>query len=697
MILTYMAEHNFLKQILQGGACNTDSTQSSVQSSNPIKNLLNNVVLGKASVRQRRDVFYPEEEQMTQSVVPTMQSTRIPQQVQHQNQVDKDQIVKERLERNRNKARERRAWHRAQEEYNDGLKRSEVKEKKHMEKMQIGIMNEWEQREMETRVFVHWNESMQMHAMNQKRSQMYAMQSMSMQSKGDNEKVRNVNSGQEGRTVNLVKGSLDEIVNLMKTDSDPRFQKSKYLEFLENSKVNAKQASQGEIKGDQSLQQVVINAENYEEKKDDLLTEEQMEAIWAQEENKFEENEAKNSRTSEEGATDKVFEEVWQNLEAEVDEETKVDITAEKILDKDLEDAWKAEEEEEKISEEDDLFDLGLESEYKFSENNPFMERTNCLDLAIEFLNLGQTANTVLALESALNKNMDNKDLWKLLGKIYQDNDQEKQALDCLIKAIQLDSKDTDTLLALEVGLTNRSEEIRAMKCMKRWLTKNPKYEKLTSKDRILKGIRFDKDGGESLNLADIKLVNAKLKEICERIVGAFPNDSELHTSLALLNFISRDYTTSLYHFNEALKFDPKNYSLWNKLGATLAHLGKSNEAINAYYRALEFKPNYVRAWVNLGISQAYKGEYEEAARLYLSALSLNPEAQHIWNHLKSTLVVLKRYDLSRRVTEKNLEIFKDEFDIISLEDLPSPEIDYKELNSLFLIKKDAEKWIAEF
>lgn len=76
---------------------------------------------------------------------------------------------------------------------------------------------------------------------------------------------------------------------------------------------------------------------------------------------------------------------------------------------------------------------------------------------------------------------------------------------------------------------------------------------------------------------------------------------------MSVLHFIARDYENSVILFKEALKFDTSNYSLWNKLGATLAHLGRADEAIEAYHKALDLKPNYVRVWVNLGIAHAYK------------------------------------------------------------------------------------------
>ena len=68
--------------------------------------------------------------------------------------------------------------------------------------------------------------------------------------------------------------------------------------------------------------------------------------------------------------------------------------------------------------------------------------------------------------------------------------------------------------------------------------------------------------------------------EVFEQARSVNPNDPELLNSLAVLNFIQRDYDKSVQLFMQALKYDQDNYSLWNKLGATLAHLGRAEEAM---------------------------------------------------------------------------------------------------------------------
>jgi tetratricopeptide (TPR) repeat protein len=81
-------------------------------------------------------------------------------------------------------------------------------------------------------------------------------------------------------------------------------------------------------------------------------------------------------------------------------------------------------------------------------------------------------------------------------------------------------------------------------------------------------------------------------------------------------------------------QIQPSDYSLWNKLGATLANSSRSGEAISAYRRALDLKPNYLRAWVNMGISYANLANYAESAKYYIQVPpQISPARPFIYLH----------------------------------------------------------------
>jgi len=283
---------------------------------------------------------------------------------------------------------------------------------------------------------------------------------------------------------------------------------------------------------------------------------------------------------------------------------------------------------------------------YELASDNPFADVDDAYERGCEFFKEGRLDHAILAFESCITKDSSHSDAWRMLGDAHQENDEDPKAIACLERAVEHDAYHLNALLELGVSYVNELDQQKALKNLKAWVVNNPNFQGLE--------VAQDPYGDGSL-MDDVMQLMLKAAEWA-------PHDSDVQEVLGVLYNVSRDYDSAVVSFKKALNAKPDEYTLWNKLGATLANGQRSEEALPAYHRALELKPRYARGWLNLGISHSNLGNYAEAARCYLKALDLNKDATHIWSYLRICFSVLERYDLIGACDKRNLDAFRAEF-----------------------------------
>lgn len=55
--------------------------------------------------------------------------------------------------------------------------------------------------------------------------------------------------------------------------------------------------------------------------------------------------------------------------------------------------------------------------------------------------------------------------------------------------------------------------------------------------------------------------------------------------------------------------------------------------------------------------------DYVKAAQYFLEALDMHPEAVHIWANLQMVFVSMQRDDLVEKCLQRDVNLFRDEFD----------------------------------
>lgn len=300
--------------------------------------------------------------------------------------------------------------------------------------------------------------------------------------------------------------------------------------------------------------------------------------------------------------------------------------------------------------------------EYTFStasENFGLQEGSekNFIDLISEgkmYFDQGKTKDAINCFESHLrNVDPDSSEAWLMLGKCNAENDEDRKAIACLENAIERDPYSTEGLLSLGVSYVNELNYDQALKHLSNWVTHNPNID-----------VSIHIENNEMNALDKVKTLLVRAKEFSESH-GNEESIIDVLEALGVIYNVSREYEDAVECFQAASTMRPRDYQLWNKLGATLANNQRSEEAQNAYQKALSIKPKYARAWLNMAIAHSNLQNHDEAARCYLQTLSLNPGAVHIWSYLRISLTCSEKWDLLPFAASQNISAFKEHYDFV--------------------------------
>jgi len=264
--------------------------------------------------------------------------------------------------------------------------------------------------------------------------------------------------------------------------------------------------------------------------------------------------------------------------------------------------------------------------DYLFEQNNAFQNITNPFEEGIKIMEDGGNLSlAALAFEAAVQKDSNHIAAWVKLGESQAQNEKETPAIRALEQALKLDSSNLEALMGLAVSYTNEGYESTAYRTLERWLA--TKYPTL---------IREPLSSDAEMGFTDRHLLHEKVTNLFIAAAQLSPDgeqmDPDVQVGLGVLFYGVEEYDKAVDCFGAALASTESGVSnsssqvhlLWNRLGATLANSGRSEEAIDAYSRALSFRPNFVRARYNLGVSCINIGCFTEAAQHLLGALAMH-------------------------------------------------------------------------
>lgn len=210
--------------------------------------------------------------------------------------------------------------------------------------------------------------------------------------------------------------------------------------------------------------------------------------------------------------------------------------------------------------------------------------------------NGAKLSEAALAFEAAVKEKPDHVDAWLRLGLVQTQNEKELNGISALEECLKLDPKNLEAMKTLAISYINEGYDMSAFTMLDKWAeTKYPEiWSRIKQQDD-----KFQKEKG----FTHIDMNAHITKQFLQLANNLSTIDPEIQLCLGLLFYTKDDFDKTIDCFESALRVNPNDELMWNRLGASLANSNRSEEAIQAYHRALQLKPSFVRARYNLAVS----------------------------------------------------------------------------------------------
>ncbi|XP_009580694.1 PREDICTED: PEX5-related protein isoform X2 [Fulmarus glacialis] len=314
-----------------------------------------------------------------------------------------------------------------------------------------------------------------------------------------------------------------------------------------------------------------------------------------------------------------------------------------------------------------------IEKGYYFHTENPFKDWPGAFEEGLKKMKEGDLPVTILYLEAAILQEPNDAEAWQFLGITQAENENEQAAIVALQRCLELQPNNLKALMALAVSYTNTGHQQEAYQALRNWIKQNPKYKYIVKSKKGSPALtrRTSKTSVESSLLEEVKDLYLEAAHQNGDMI-----DPDLQTGLGVLFHLNGEFNRAIDAFSAALTVRPEDYTLWNRLGATLANGDRSEEAVEAYTRALEIQPGFIRSRYNLGISCINLGAYREAVSNFLTALSLQRKSRNqqqvphpalsgnIWAALRIALSMMDQPELFQAANVGDLDILLRAFNL---------------------------------